>query len=458
MIREITFPFAFIKHYEEIIDPYTGDGRFVILLMPKPDKATDIIIDPANDYFKNLVRGKHKEEPKYEDARYLEPTYIEPGPDPGNLSKLHNQSFLMPKLQAKTLANYMKDNGLNDIKKIPLIKEYFDKWDRLVPSAYGVYYFDMKQLEWFCKNNTIMFPNIPKNLVNDAMKLKQEWESVYPKDQKVREYIKYRKKFILMKSFYDYQKPLLQKIINEANGSLQFYYETENITRPQQDHERYIDDLIMNNDYQFSRFEFPVNHPLYCNINNYDLEPTKHFIQWFVGFFANVASVAAIAIDAYVLLQGIKDIIQTADTIAAIAKASEVKKWVTGVAWVTAVANGLMDAVWFNDIPSAIADITFQAFSPLDILTNKVPSFKTVKVGKKVSDLKHDIINPLEGILSKDIVGKKPSDYIRNDYQTIIDDINKTINQDREAVEIKIDMNDFYDFFDIESVLYVGYI
>jgi len=54
MIREITFPHAFIKHHHEEIDPYTGEGHFNLLLMQKVDKINDIIIDPNNEVFPSL--------------------------------------------------------------------------------------------------------------------------------------------------------------------------------------------------------------------------------------------------------------------------------------------------------------------------------------------------------------------------------------------------------------------
>jgi len=47
-VRAITFPEAFVKAYEEKIDPHTGQGQLVLSLMQKPDKRTDIIIDPFN--------------------------------------------------------------------------------------------------------------------------------------------------------------------------------------------------------------------------------------------------------------------------------------------------------------------------------------------------------------------------------------------------------------------------
>ena len=54
IIREITFPEAFIKQYTEGIDPHTGHGYFTLLLMQKLDKKTDIIIDPFNEKFPTL--------------------------------------------------------------------------------------------------------------------------------------------------------------------------------------------------------------------------------------------------------------------------------------------------------------------------------------------------------------------------------------------------------------------
>ena len=47
-VRAITFPEAFVKAYEEKIDPHTGQGQLVLSLMQKADKRTDIVIDPFN--------------------------------------------------------------------------------------------------------------------------------------------------------------------------------------------------------------------------------------------------------------------------------------------------------------------------------------------------------------------------------------------------------------------------
>ena len=47
-VRTITFPDAFIKAYEEKIDPHSGQGELILLLMQKQDKRTDIIIEPFN--------------------------------------------------------------------------------------------------------------------------------------------------------------------------------------------------------------------------------------------------------------------------------------------------------------------------------------------------------------------------------------------------------------------------
>ena len=54
VIREITFPDAFIYDFEEEIDPYTGDGTYVLTLMQKADKRIDIIVDPFNEVFPKL--------------------------------------------------------------------------------------------------------------------------------------------------------------------------------------------------------------------------------------------------------------------------------------------------------------------------------------------------------------------------------------------------------------------
>jgi seryl-tRNA(Sec) selenium transferase len=47
-VRSITLPDAFIKTYEENIDPHSGQGELTLLLMQKQDKRTDIVIDPFN--------------------------------------------------------------------------------------------------------------------------------------------------------------------------------------------------------------------------------------------------------------------------------------------------------------------------------------------------------------------------------------------------------------------------
>ncbi len=54
VIRAITFPNAFIKNYEETIDPSTGHGYFELTLMQKKDKRIDIIIEPFNEVFPTL--------------------------------------------------------------------------------------------------------------------------------------------------------------------------------------------------------------------------------------------------------------------------------------------------------------------------------------------------------------------------------------------------------------------
>jgi len=48
VVREITFPNAFIKSYEEEINPHSGDGIYTITLLQKIDKRIKIIIDPFN--------------------------------------------------------------------------------------------------------------------------------------------------------------------------------------------------------------------------------------------------------------------------------------------------------------------------------------------------------------------------------------------------------------------------
>jgi len=48
IIREITFPDAFVKKFTEEIDPHTGDGLYTLILMQKVDKRIDIEIEPYN--------------------------------------------------------------------------------------------------------------------------------------------------------------------------------------------------------------------------------------------------------------------------------------------------------------------------------------------------------------------------------------------------------------------------
>jgi len=47
-VRSFTFPDAFIKTYDEKLDPHSGQGEFTVLVMQKQDKRTDIVIDPFN--------------------------------------------------------------------------------------------------------------------------------------------------------------------------------------------------------------------------------------------------------------------------------------------------------------------------------------------------------------------------------------------------------------------------
>jgi uncharacterized FlaG/YvyC family protein len=47
VIREITFPNAFIKEYKETIDTHTGHGIFRIALLQKFDKREEIEIEPV---------------------------------------------------------------------------------------------------------------------------------------------------------------------------------------------------------------------------------------------------------------------------------------------------------------------------------------------------------------------------------------------------------------------------
>lgn len=49
-IREITFPNAFIKEYEESINPNTGHGTFKLVFLQKYDKKEDIEILPEADF------------------------------------------------------------------------------------------------------------------------------------------------------------------------------------------------------------------------------------------------------------------------------------------------------------------------------------------------------------------------------------------------------------------------
>jgi len=48
VVRTITFPNAFIKSYEEEINPHSGDGIYTLTLLQKIDKRIDIIVDPFN--------------------------------------------------------------------------------------------------------------------------------------------------------------------------------------------------------------------------------------------------------------------------------------------------------------------------------------------------------------------------------------------------------------------------
>ena len=54
VIREITFPDAFVLKYMEEIDTHTGDGTYTITLMQKLDKRIDITIEPFNVVFPRL--------------------------------------------------------------------------------------------------------------------------------------------------------------------------------------------------------------------------------------------------------------------------------------------------------------------------------------------------------------------------------------------------------------------
>ena len=47
-VRSIIFPDAFIKSYEENIDPHSGQGEFTLMLMQKQDRRTNIIVNPFN--------------------------------------------------------------------------------------------------------------------------------------------------------------------------------------------------------------------------------------------------------------------------------------------------------------------------------------------------------------------------------------------------------------------------
>jgi len=48
IVREITFPNAFIKNYNEEINPQSGDGIYTITLLQKIDKRVKVIVDPFN--------------------------------------------------------------------------------------------------------------------------------------------------------------------------------------------------------------------------------------------------------------------------------------------------------------------------------------------------------------------------------------------------------------------------
>ena len=54
IIREVYFPHAFIKHYKEIIDPYKGDGTYIIRLWQKLDRRIEIEIGPFNEVHPKL--------------------------------------------------------------------------------------------------------------------------------------------------------------------------------------------------------------------------------------------------------------------------------------------------------------------------------------------------------------------------------------------------------------------
>ena len=64
VVREITFPDAFIKDYKEEIDPLTGDGTYTITLMQKLDKRIDVVIDPFNEVHPSLSAITRKRQEK----------------------------------------------------------------------------------------------------------------------------------------------------------------------------------------------------------------------------------------------------------------------------------------------------------------------------------------------------------------------------------------------------------
>ena len=62
-VRVITFSSAFIKSFSEKIDPFTGNGQISLLLMQKPDKRTDIIIEPFNQVYYRTDHGEVSSSP-----------------------------------------------------------------------------------------------------------------------------------------------------------------------------------------------------------------------------------------------------------------------------------------------------------------------------------------------------------------------------------------------------------
>jgi len=61
VLREITFPNAFLKHYEEDINTDTGHGYFTITLMQKADLRAEVVVEPFSAEFAE-ISGKNKDQ------------------------------------------------------------------------------------------------------------------------------------------------------------------------------------------------------------------------------------------------------------------------------------------------------------------------------------------------------------------------------------------------------------